>query len=232
MPKQARATAARKVRQFFQALDEATTKDIERERQRLALQSTVKFVDENLRDVQSIRGTDPVDSMYNHLRYSLSAVSIEGLTVEFGVGPGNTLREICAMRGRAFGFDSFEGLPEVWRPGYAAGAFAQTPPTIPGAELVTGWFNETLPSFLEAHPEPFAFVHMDADLYSSTQTIFDLCFDRFIPGTVIVFNEYFNYPGWELHEHQAFLEFLARFEGGFKYLAYNSMHEQLSVVLT
>jgi len=36
-------------------------------------------------------------------------------------------------------------------------------------------------------------MHMGA--YSSTKTVFDTLADRIVPGTVIVFDEFFNYPG-------------------------------------
>jgi hypothetical protein len=61
--------------------------------------------------------------------------------------------------------------------------------------LIKGWFDQTLPPFLEKHPAPVSFLHVDCDLYSSTKTIFDSLRTRFRPGTVIVFDEYFNYPG-------------------------------------
>ena len=50
---------------------------------------------------------------------------------------------------------------------------------------------------------------MDCDLYSSTKTVFNLLKDKIVAGTVIVFDEYFNYLGWEQGEHKAFREFLA-----------------------
>jgi len=38
------------------------------------------------------------------------------------------------------------------------------------------------------------FIHIDCDLYSST--IFDLWGNKIVEGTILVFDEYFNYPGW------------------------------------
>ena len=51
--------------------------------------------------------------------------------------------------------------------------------------LYRGWFEDTLPAFCEQHPGPIAFLHLDADLYSSTRTVFDLLGDGIVPGTVI-----------------------------------------------
>ena len=41
-----------------------------------------------------------------------------------------------------------------------------------------------------------------------TKTVFSFLKDRIISGTVIVFDEYINYLGWEQGEHKAFTEFL------------------------
>ena len=53
--------------------------------------------------------------------------------------------------------------------------------------------------------------------WSSTKTVFDTLTDWFVPGTVLVFDEYFGYYGWQHHEHKSFMELLDRtglsFEG-------------------
>ena len=68
--------------------------------------------------------------------------------------------------------------------------------------------SETVPQFAESTSLPFRFAHLDADLYSSTKTVFDALGDRFVDGTVIVFDEYFGYHAWRQHEHKAFGELL------------------------
>jgi len=169
------------------------------------------------------------------LAAALADAPPDGLYLEFGVGSGGTLRQIAgaAPAGTVFGFDSFAGLPEHWRSGFPAGAFAvDEPPDVPGAELVVGWFEETLPGFLAAHPGPVAFLHLDADLYSATTTVLDAVADRVHPGTVIVFDEYFNYPGWEEHEHRAWTEFVARTGLRFEYLHLTADDEQVAVRVT
>ena len=72
-----------------------------------------------------------------------------------------------------------------------------------------------------------AFLHIDCDLYSSTQTIFNLLSDRIVPGTVILFDEYFNFPNWENHEFKAFQEFVA--EKGVKYTYLGFARQQVAV---
>jgi hypothetical protein len=155
--------------------------------------------------------------------------------MELGVFKGESLRFIAENCGTvAHGFDSFEGLPEGWRPEFPAGAFATTPPpSIPsGAELHVGLFSETLPSFLAGHPGPIRFLHIDCDIYRSTRTALELCSSRIERGTVLVFDEYIGYPGWREHEHKAFSEFLARTGRGCEVLGAVERGEQVAFVIT
>lgn len=157
----------------------------------------------------------------------------DGLILEFGVFSGRTLNLLAGLTPRTvYGFDSFEGLPEDWRPGFGKGRFAANlPEIVKNAELVVGWFDQTLPGFLAAHPGPIALLHVDCDLYSSTRTIFTLCRERIIPGTVIVFDEYFNYPGWRKHEHRAFQELIAETGYSYEWLGVVPRRQQAGVVI-
>ena len=102
---------------------------------------------------------------------------------------------------------------------------------MPGAELVVGWFDDTLPGFLADHQDEVAFLHLDADLYSSTRTVLQALRPRLRKGTVILFDEYFNFPGWEAHEHRAWTEFVSETGLEFEYLGYTADDEQLAVRL-
>jgi hypothetical protein len=206
--------------------------DIDAERQRRALASTADFVDEHMPQARAFRGVDALDAKYRLLDWVVDLSPREGLVLEFGVNTGDTLRRITAKRSPSHGFDSFEGLPEDWRTNYDQGHFATEPPVIPGAQMHVGWFDDTLPGFFAEHAGPIAFAHLDADLYSSTATVFREGEDRFVAGTVLLFDEYFNYPGWQRHEHTAFLEFIERTGHGFEYVGYNALHEQVAVRLT
>ncbi len=130
------------------------------------------------------------------------------------------------------GFDIFTGLPETWRTGFPAGEFAQAEvPDIPAAQLVIGLFEDTLPGFLAQNDEQIAFMHLDCDLYSSTKTVLDLAGDRLAPDAVVLFDEFFNYPGWQRHEFRAWNEFIAQTGRTFEYLAYTGNNEQVVVRL-
>lgn len=53
--------------------------------------------------------------------------------------------------------------------------------------------------------------------------------DNIVSGTVIVFDEFYNYPGAQEHEFRAFQEFLERTRKKPVYLADNQYFEQAAV---
>jgi hypothetical protein len=151
-----------------------------------------------------------------------------GLYAEFGVWTGGTINLIAEHVGASttvHGFDSFEGLPEDWHT-FSKEFFdlqGRLPQVRANVTLHPGWFDATLPRFAAEHPDtPVAFLHVDCDLYSSTKTILDALGERLCPGSVIVFDEYFNYPGWREHEFKAFQELVARRSLRYRYVAYNT----------
>lgn len=166
------------------------------------------------------------------LDFAASCATVEGLVLEFGVFSGRSINRLAqATSGQVFGFDSFEGLPEDWREGYDKGKFARQdlPQVSPNVELVVGWFDRTLPAFLDAHPGPASIIHVDCDLYSSTQTVLTQLRERIVPGTIIIFDEYFNYPGWEMHEFKAFQEFVDSTGLQYEYIGVHPNHQQVAV---
>jgi predicted O-methyltransferase YrrM len=163
------------------------------------------------------------------------APSTGGMALEFGVATGRTLRTIADARDgkEVYGFDSFEGLPEAWLNGMPKGAFARDDlPDVPGAELVVGLFADTLPGLLEQHDGHVDFLHVDGDLYSSAKTVLDLVGPRLRPGSIVHFDEFFNYPGWQAHEYRAWLEHLAATNTKGDYVAYTYNDNQVTVRIT
>ena len=171
---------------------------------------------------------------HDTLRFALGEIKGPGLALEFGVATGTTLKiiaETVSSDRTVAGFDIFTGLPEPWRTGFPAGEFAEAVPDIPGAQLVIGLFEDTLPGFLAQNDEQIAFMHLDCDLYSSTKTVLDLVGDRLALDAVLLFDEFFNYPGWQRHEFRAWNEFIAQTGRTFEYLAYTGNNEQVVVRL-
>lgn len=172
------------------------------------------------------------------LECAVRSVSIEGLWIELGVATGKTINFVAhlAPDQTIYGFDSFEGLPESWireDREFSKGAYAQKelPTVASNVKLIQGLFKDSLPSFASSHPQPIAFLHVDCDLYSSTKEAFDILKNQLTTNTVIVFDEFYNYPGYEQHEIKAFEEFLSQTNLSHKPLAFNALHEQLALSL-
>lgn len=153
-----------------------------------------------------------LEDHYTLLRYILR-LNPDGLALEFGVGAGDSLK-IIAEHMPAIGFDSFQGLPEDWRPGFRRGHFAcDPPPHIDNASIIVGLFDDTLPQFTQTLPgyqyigaPHIGLVHIDCDLYSSTRTVLEHVMPHLNPGCYIIFDEWFGYRGCENHEQRAWQE--------------------------
>lgn len=162
--------------------------------------------------------------------WAMQQANSDGLVLEFGVASGGTVNQLATHhKGPVHGFDVFTGLPETWRPGFPKGAFAQEnlPKVKDNVELVVGLFDDTLPGFVASHPGRVKLLHVDCDIYSGTVTIFKELADRIDDDTVIVFDEYLNFPGWETCEHKAFLEFCEYTGRTPEYLAFVPASEQV-----
>lgn len=167
------------------------------------------------------------------------------LWLEFGSWNGRSTRELSDasyVHGRVsplFSFDSFRGLPEDWRPAAlgqpdARSAFERTwlskgsfdraglPPFVRtprlNVEWVTGWFNATLPPFLDAHRQNVSLVHIDCDIYSSSEFVLRHLEPRLSPGAILAFDELINYPEYQDHELLALAELLVRTRRPFEVL--------------
>ena len=157
------------------------------------------------------------------------------LICEFGVCDGHTINHIAdRVSCLVHGFDSFKGLPEAWRPGFDAGHFARqgVPEVRPNVRLHVGWFEATLPAWLDANAGQIALLHIDSDLYSSARTVLETLRGRIGLGTVIVFDEFFNYRGFEAHEFRAWHEFLETTGAQAEGVAYNRIGEQAAFKVT
>jgi hypothetical protein len=153
--------------------------------------------------------TTPWDDAY--FKTVTSHVENEGLWLEFGVCSGRTINLISECTDNTvYGFDSFYGLPEDWGNHQEKGTYTRDgnlPTVNHNVELIVGLFEDTLDSFLKKHKGPIAYLHLDADLYSSTKFVLDKVCDRIVKGTVISFDEIYNYSEYADHEIKAWVEF-------------------------
>ncbi|WP_109014586.1 tetratricopeptide repeat protein [Novimethylophilus kurashikiensis] len=167
-------------------------------------------------------------------RLCIEAAKVNGLILEFGVRHGNTIRQIAKLvNQQVHGFDSFEGLPEVWhhepKGSYTTkGVIPQVPANV---ELHVGWFEDTLSKFLETHPGPVRFVNVDCDIYSSTKTVLDALAPRIVPGTVLVFDEYIGNEHWREDEFKAFQEAVQNYGWKYEYICFSLFTKQVAVII-
>jgi hypothetical protein len=183
---------------------------------------------------ESMTSATTCDDKYTLLAEALDARGCDGLVAEFGVFEGRTINFLADRTPETiYGFDCFDGLPEDWRPGFPRGTFSRNVPEVrPNVSLVIGLFEDTLPGFLAQHRGDMSLLHIDCDLYSSTRTVLRACAPRIRAGTVIVFDEYFNYPGWRGHEFRAFQDFIAETGRRYRYLSVVPSHQQVAVLIT
>ena len=197
-------------------------------RQINALFETAKYIDDYMCSINSV--AEPIEIH----DIALSHRKLDGLFLEFGVFRGHTINYISKKIGNEFifGFDSFEGLPEFWRDGFDKGVFGlnnNLPNVNSNVRLIKGWFDKSLKDFKVE--KPIAYLHIDCDLYSSTKIIFDYLQPYIVQGTIIVFDEYFNYPGWKQGEFLAFKEFIKTYNYEYEYISYCRNHEQVAVII-
>ncbi len=190
------------------------------------------FEKEHLMDVPTFRDRQ---ELFKHALGEIS--SDEGLFLEFGVYRGNSINRLARIKPNVtfYGFDSFVGLPEHWRAGSRKRAFSiggALPAVRANVKLISGFYADTLPAFVAAHAgKTISFMHVDCDLYSSTKTIFAETRALLAPGTIIVFDEYFNAPEWREEEYKAFMEFIAESKTSFEYIGYIRTGSQVAVKL-
>jgi Macrocin-O-methyltransferase (TylF) len=220
---------------FFDKIAKYYSLDIGLQIQKKALEATVEYVEEHM------NGAYTFTNNLSLLKWAVSQAQPDGLFMEFGVWQGATVNFIAEQvpANTVHGFDSFQGLPEFWVEithvgRYDKGAFdmfGKLPDVRQNVILHPGWFEKSLPIFVESYQGEVSFLHVDCDLYSSAKTIFDNLGDRIKSGTVIVFDEYFNYPTWQKHEHKAFQEFITERNIKYKYIAYNRVGREVAVMI-
>ena len=200
---------------------------------RLASESSARYMIDNMRAVPNF------DNDYDYRDWIVRTQLDPRLELiaENGVATARTINHIARLcpNKTVHGFDSFEGLPEDWTSRMPKGFFKRNalPKVRSNVELHVGWFDVTLPKFKETiGNKTIQLLHIDSDLYSSAVTILETLADNIVPGTVIMFDEYINYPGWELDEFKAWQEFKVKYNVEYDYIARVSKHQKVAVKVT
>ena len=165
-------------------------------------------------------------------KLATQAAKVKGSVLEFGVRHANSTRQLAALAKQdVHGFDSFEGIPEDWHE-EAKGSYSTRGviPHVPSnIHLHAGWFDATLPEFLETNDEQARLINIDCDIYSSTKTVLDLLAPRIVKGTVIIFDEYIGNEHWREDEYKAFQEAVKTNDWTYEYLAFSFFTKQVVV---
>jgi len=161
------------------------------------------------------------DSIKKHLIDSTKNLSVDGYWCEFGVREGRSLKWLIEAYPKQIihAFDSWRGLPEDWDHGQGVVAdMSCNPPDVPEHVLLyEGWFKDTIPLWTTNHKGPISFLHMDADIYSSTIEVLSKLNEQIVPGTVIVFDEFCNFrlsgkmSKWQQHEFLALTNWISQY---------------------
>ena len=207
--------------------------DLDFTARRLAAEQSATYMVEHMRQARNFARDYDLHAWIGHeIDPELAGV---GLFLEFGVATGRTLNHWGRLwpNRTIYGFDGFEGLPEDWLWYMRRGHFRQRLPRVrDNCRLVVGWFDQTLDRFLQEHAGPIAFLHVDCDLYSSTRYVLSQLADRIRPGTIIVFDEYFNFPGWQQDEFRAWQEFCLEHLVDYEYIGMVTRHQKVAVRVT
>ena len=92
-------------------------------------------------------------------------------------------------------------------------------------------FENTIPIFLRSQAgKKSSLIHIDCDIYSSTKTLLSALAKTIIPGTIIIFDEYYNYSGWEDHEFKAFQEFVEEYGLIYEYISYTPSQVSIRIL--
>ena len=161
------------------------------------------------------------------------------LHMQLGVRTGGSVNFLASLTGNATrwdGFDSFAGMPTThglssalsgWKAGRLT-THGTLPAVLPNVALHKGWFNESVPPFLDAElrasngSAAVAYLDMDADIYVSTHDVFEAVFSRCMHrnGTVITFDELFGTAAILAHEWRALLHAQRAYNFTFEFISY------------
>jgi hypothetical protein len=171
-------------------------------------------------------------------RYCLDRINLQmkynsnsnPIIAEFGVWQGASINFFAKYlpQAKIYGFDSFLGLEEDWV-GYkrVKGAYStrgKLPKVAANVVLNVGWFEDTMAEFLQLlGQDQIMLLHLDSDTYKPTSFVLEQLIKNIKAGTIIIFDEYFGYPGWQLHEHKAWTEIVNRYGLKFKCIGFTDI---------
>ena len=90
--------------------------------------------------------------------------------------------------------------------------------------IIPAYMEDTIDNFLKNNNPKINFVHFDMDVYESTKFTLQKIKPYLTKGSILLFDEYYNYINWKEGEYKAFTELFEQDE--FKYKAFNIKGKQ------
>jgi O-methyltransferase len=147
---------------------------------------------------------------------ALALRTTRGAFVECGVAQGTSLVIMAALAGPdrlVWGFDSFEGFPELSDADSGSGAefvgmacsgaegesavyntFAAADVPMTNVRLVKGWYVDTVPGLVD-QVGPIALLRLDSDFHDATRFTLEQFYDQVVSGGSVIINDYFAFEG-------------------------------------
>ncbi len=156
--------------------------------------------------------------------------------IEFGVFSGSSINQFSKLLGSKtiFGFDSFEGLKEDWiGTSVVKGTFdlkKKIPKLNKNVSPISGWIENTLPIFLREKKPSIIFAHIDVDTYSTAKFILQNVKPYLAKNSILLFDELYNFPGWDEGEYRALRETFNENEYQFLTFALNGQQACIKIL--
>ena len=151
--------------------------------------------------------------------------------LEFGVYSGLSTNYFSKHVKKLYAFDSFEGLREDWggknKPKGHFNLNKKIPKLNLNVETIVGRVEDTLEPFLQKHNPKINFIHLDMDTYSPTKFTLEKIKPYLTRDAILIFDELYNYNGWEYGEYKALKEVFS--ENEYQYKAFNLSSSQIVI---
>lgn len=186
-------------------------KDLAWVAQFVAAQESVQWIYENARGAEQFGDRNAVaDYALDRAFETFELGTGVALVAEFGCYTGTMTRHLWRRLSTCeyHAFDSFRGVPGHEPFAIAPGSFdlgGKVPPSLPAGVLVhAGTFENTLPAFRAGMlGRPLAFAYIDCDLYPAVRCVLDNIEPLLVNGSIVVFDDWYNFPNWREHSHKA-----------------------------
>lgn len=205
-----------------------------------SLKESAEFVKQHLSKAVLFRDMNNIWNYSVHLLNSNKNFQsiLKPMAFEFGVFKGESINFFSKALPsyKFYGFDSFEGIKENWFGHHAIkgdmSLSGKMPEVNNNVTLIKGWFDETVPNFIQNLDDDLSsvcFVHVDGDTYEAAYACLFPILPKLRKGTLILFDELYQFPNWKNGEFKALNEITDKFNISFSYIAFTSFRALIQI---